>query len=500
MSDELDDILNDDGLLEKPTMRGNANIDLEDYVGSDTEGTFLDDELMETPPRGQQGAAPAPDVEGTSQFEMLEEDPSAPGMQQTTYGDHPWGAGSGTGYRPFSQETTDLSGDSAATATKLAIRATSPDSEVPVKNFKAHQRNQMPSNADIDPLTIYDRESYEYDDSPGNVIGSGTFDMEEGMTNRPRDGIFANQFAEPAYIEDEDADGIQQSEMWDVEADNWRVTQVNASGVPLSRRSVALRPAPKRFSPFVRQDEEPRAQLAPMPKVANMRPEVTGPRSHIEAFGRKTAKLMVDEARMIPAGRQRSEFLARATEALGPKMSLKAKLVADRLIKLGFPPDMALEDTLAHCVMHATMNDLRERAQKGTPALPRLDNMAVNLRANQAGIRKAAVDHLQPLVADAKKLQTDLGTFFRSPAALGMGDVVQAAEPAVAPGTPPAAQPAARPSALLTPRNVIIGGAVIGIGYLAATRTEAGRKVTANVRSMFSRSSKSARPRRRSAR
>lgn len=482
MAKELDDLFDDDGVMPVPTMRGSANLDLEDYADASDPGGFLDDELMELPPPDRSGAAPATDVEGTSDFDMLESD-SGPGMAHTTYGAHPWQIGAGGGYRPFSQQTTDmadLAGEPMATSTSLSVRSVESNPAVPVPSYKPSERNAMPSNDDVDPLTVYDRASYEYNDSPGNVIGSGIFDMEEGVTFRPRDGIFANKYALPSYVADEDSEGVQQSEMWDVEADNWRVTQVNATGVPLSRGVRSMLPVPAVFS-----------------HPAGLRPEVTGPRSHVEAFGRRAARCVLDEARMMPDRGSRATFLARATGALGPQMAQRAKAVADSLTKLGYPPDVAVEDALAHCVMHATLCDFSGRAKKGG-GMPRVDAMAAGLRIKQGEIRKAAADHLQPLVSDARKLQADLGAFRASRSALGLGQVDTSvpSTPAASPSVP------ARVAAptVFTPRNVVIGAAVLGLGYLAATKTEKGREIAQNVAAGFRQVVGGSRSRRRRAR
>ena len=484
MAKELDDLFDDDGVMPNPTMRGTANLDLEDYADASEPGGFLEDELMEFPVPKRSGAAPATDVEGTSDFDMLDSAPG-PGMDQTTYGSHPWQIGAGAGYRPFSQQTTDMSdlaGEPMPSSNNLSVRAYQSDPVVPVPTFRPTERNQMPSNEEVDPLTVYDRTSYEYNDSPGNVIGSGIFDMEEGVTFRPRDGIFANKYAMPSYVADEDAEGVQQSEMWDVEEDNWRVTQVNATGVPLSRAVRSLHPTPPVFD-----------------HPSSLRPEVTGPRSHIESFGRRAAKCVLDEARMMPDRGSRAVFLARATSALGPQMAQRAKAVADGLTKLGYPPDVAVEDALAHCVMHAIMRDLSDRSKNGG-GLPRVDKMAAGLRLRQGEVRKAAADHLQPLVSDARKLQADLGAFHSSRSARGMGQVDATATLAPASSATPAAAARAATPTVFTPRNVVIGVAVLGLGYLAATKTDKGREITQNVAAGFRRVTGTSRPSRRRAR
>lgn len=468
MSDE--DLFADDE-MELPTMRGNANLDIQDYQGASMDDDFLTDELQEDLPKEGGGPAAATDVEGTSSFVMMDMD-NAPGMNQTTYGENPWQIASDTGYRPFSQQKTDMSdlGSDDSASTALAPRYMSPDSIAKQAAFRPSQENEMPSHEGIDPLTEYDRSSYEYSDSEQNVIGSGIFDVEEGVTFNARDGIFANQYAEPAYIAEEDPNGLQQSAMWDSTADNWTVTQVNASGVPLSKRVAALAPAPKAFSPFLNGKAQGR--------VPRMKADRLGPSSHVEAFGRKAARCLVDEAMLMPSQVTRSRFLAAATDALGPQMAQRAKMVADRLVQMGYPPAAALEDVLAHSVMHATMRDLSDRKKTGG-TLPRLDRMAATVRANQPALKKAAADHLAPLVADPNKLAADLGAFYHSPAAAGMGEVGQAAPDAI---TPAPATSTSTPSTVFTPRNIVIGVGVLGIGYLAATQTETGKEMTANVR------------------
>jgi hypothetical protein len=293
-------------------------------------------------------------------------------------------------------------------------------------------------------MTLYDRTSYEYDESSQDTIGNGIFGMEEGVTWRTRDGSFANQYALPAYLADEDELGVQQSEMWDSTAGEWRVTQPSASGVALARRVSSLKPA---YSPFA--SDQPAGP-------AQMRPEVTGPRSHIEAFGRKVAKALVNEARMQrPASR--GAFLKAALDSLGPGGAQKAKLAADRLVKLGYRPDVAFEDAAAHLVMHAATKDLTDRGRRNSSQLPRLDTMGKKVGANKAAVQNAAVEHLMPLTRDGQALRKDLGALYHSPAGRGMGDVVNGN-----PGEVPVTD-APEEGKLLTTLNVLIAGG-IGVG------------------------------------
>lgn len=454
MSDfEFDFDLDDAGELDHPTMRGNANLDVQDYqrLPGEPDSSFLDDELQEdTPSTPGSGAGPAPDVDGMSEFDLTDSTEDDPGMSETEYGSHPWKVGGGGGYRPASMRT-DLSGPDMSPDREVAVRMA--DTALPTHAPNRHpQRNRMPSNAAVDPETVYDRGSFEYDDDPQNVIGTGIFDMPEGVQWNARDGLFANDYALPAYIAQEGELDVQQSQMWDSTANNWRTVQPSGGGVTFARNVRRLKPT---SSPFVDQ------------QMPSMRPENTGPRSHIEAFGRAAAKAVVDESRTISNPSARSAFLSRATEALGIGQANRCRQVAERLVAMGFRPDTALEDTLAHCVMHATMRDLADRA-KGQEGLPRIDRMGANVRANAPVLRQAVVDHLAPIASDKARAQADVAALVSSPAASGMGQVA----------TPDTA--AAAPSS--APRNLLLGAAVIGVGYYFLTQTKQGKSVQQNVK------------------
>ena len=449
----------DDGDMAIPTMRGNANLNPQDYArGPSGRGSsFLDDDLQEdTPstPGRNPGAASAPDIDGESDW-TIQEDEGGPGMAATTYGSHPWGPGSAVGYRPESMKRTDMAlrdsqlrdgmGDVDTDRTPKPMKRDNMHDEPEVLEVEdsvavpparwTGNRNQRPSNAGIPEDTIYDRESFEFNDSSQSTIGSGIFGMEEGVTWRPRDGSFAHQYALPAYIGDEDEMGVQQSEMWDTTANEWRVVQPSAAGVTLATRVDRFKPG---YSPFVSR---------PMPE---MRPEVTGPRSHIEAFGRKTAALVVAEAKAQPPA-VRAQFLANAVDALGPGTAARASVTAKKLVDAGQSPATAVEDSVAHAIMAATVNDLKS-ANRALGRLPNLDRLASRVNRTKPQMQAAAARHIGPLTQSVQKLKNDLGALYGSPAALGMGQVTDGS--AITP--PP-------PTTLLTPRNLLIG-AVVGIG------------------------------------
>jgi len=454
MDDDFDlDDFNDAGDLDMPTMRGNANLDVQDYqrMPGEPDSSFLDDELQEdVPSTPGSGAGPAPDVDdGIDDFDLTDTTEDDPGMSETDYGSYPWKVGGGGGYRPASMRT-DLSGDEQSPAQEVAMRTR--DAAVQTRMPRMQQNNRMPSNADVDPATVYDRTSFEYDDDPQNVIGTGIFDEEEGTVWNARDGVFANDYALPAYIAQEGQLDTQQSQMWDSVANNWRTVQPSGGGVTFSRSVRALKPTQ---SPFVDQ------------QMPSMRPERTGPRSHIEAFGRRVAKAVVNEARSLPPT-QRTLFLTNATEALGTGQTSKCRQIAERLVQMGYPSDVALEDTFAHCVMHATMRDLSDRTA-GKSGLPRIDKMGSKVRsaATANAIQQAVAQHVAPIATDKSKAQADVAALVSSPAAAGMGQV---ATPDVA-ATP-----------TNTGRNLLIGVAVASVGYYLLTQTKQGRTVQRNVR------------------
>lgn len=445
--DEFD--FSDAGDFDIPTMRGNANLDVQDYqrYPGIPNPAFLDDDLQEDFPRTPgSGAGPAPDVDGMESFELNEFSTEDPGMDVTEeFGSYPWNPGSGVGYRPASMRT-DLSGQDDFPSNEVAVRMA--DQSVPARRFQPSQRNREPSNADIDPSTLYDDTSFEFSDDPQNVIGVGIFGNEESVEWNPRDGSFANDYALPAYIAHEGDLDVQQSEMWDSTANNWRVVQPSGGGVTFSTRVPALKPT---RSPFVDQ------------QLSAMRGERTGPRSHIEAFGRQVAKAVVNEARIIQQPAARAIFVTQAAEALGIGQAARCREVAERLVKMGSAPDAALEDTLAHCVMNATLRDIADRS-KGKSGLPRIDKMSRKVRVNAGAIRQAVATHVAPLVANQAAANADIQTLASSPSAGGMGQVLT-------PEAPPTN----------TNRNLLLGAAALGIGYLLLTKTDQGQAVQKNV-------------------
>lgn len=447
---ELENLFGQDD-LPMPTMRGSANLDPQDYARfPGGASSILDDDLQEdTRSTPGSGAGPATDIDGLEDLNVISPE-NGPGMEQTTYGSSPWGPGSVQGYRPHSQARTDMNLGNEDLEQQSATRAPYQDSmhyepevQTPRRDL---QLNAQPSNEGIDPETIYDRTSYEFNRDGNNIIGNGIFDNEEGTVWRSRDGIFANDYAQPAYLVNDPELGVQQSEMWDPIAQNWRVTQPSAGGVTLKTRVDAYKPGPpgRVYTPFM--------DGAPPP---DMRMETTGPTSHVEAFSRKTAAAIVSEATTLQSQEQRSRFLTNAMEALGPGMSARCNAVAAKLVKLGYRPDQALVDTMAHCVMHATAHDLgARRAKRGR--LSRLDTLSKRLNRSRPAVQQAAAQHLGPLTKSEAALKSDLGALYNARAA-GMGQVAEGTSTAIA----------TTGSSSNVTRNLLIAGGVGLVGYLA---------------------------------
>jgi hypothetical protein len=467
--DDLSELFDDDGFLSQPTMRGSANLDIQDYQGIDGRSSILDDELFEdTPstPGRNPGAAPAPDIDGLDRYGFLPEMPDDdPSVVATTYGAHPWGPGAKGGYRPFSQQRTGMDlnalGDEAEPQQPAmphydemmqepeVIDAVAMAEALPWGDAWKGNQNPQPSNAEVDPMTLYDRSSYERTGSSQNVIGNGIFEMEEGVTWNARDGEFMNQYALPAYLSHDDM-AIEQSAMWDSTAAEWRVTQPSASGVTLATRVPNLKKPPK-----------------------GLRPEITGPRSHIEAFGRKAARCVMNECKRHGHTQDRSRFLVSVAEALGPGRSAQAKKVADALVEMGYRKDVALEDAMAHLFMHAVKDDLLQKTKSNASALPRLDRAAKMIAGQKPAMQAAAREHIAPLTQDRNKLRDDLGRLYASPSARGMGMVGDA--------PPEPAAPTER-APLITPKRLMWGG-ILGLGaYVVFTNRKA---IAKNIKKVF---------------
>jgi len=257
---------------------------------------------------------------------------------------------------------------------------------------------------------------------------------------------------------------VQQSEMWDTTADEWRVVQPSGGGVTFSRKVPALRGRGE-YSPFA----------SGTPQMLTSKSMTSG----IERFGREAAKAIVNEAADKRGPVERSQFLTNAIESLGPGMASRCHSITSRLVSSGMGPREALEDTVAHCVMHAAVRDLSTK--RAGAQLPRVDAMAAHVQKNKPAMVASAAKNIAPLSKDPNKLKADVAKLYQSPAAAGMGEIAnEQGTPASTTAAPTAVQPVAIGGSH-TLRNVIIGAAVIGLGYVALTHTETGQEIVANV-------------------
>lgn len=401
MSDENDMFDTDD--LDAAFGPGNA-------ISSSSEGS---DFSMDEGP-DEIGAGPATDLEP---YVPSTRDAS-PDEKETDHGSHPWGAGGSSGYRPMSMSMTDRSMGEA-------------NEQKSVKSVQ--QQHIQEASRGIDPLTIYDRDAQSWNYG-GDTVGHGIFDMEESGGNLPGYGIFGNQYAMPGYLAREPIMDVAESEMWDIEAGDWRVVQPSAGGVPLSRRT---------FSPFAKDGKRPASwtQLRPVP---------SGPQSHIEAYGRGAASIVMFAAKRIPDVKMRSMFIDQALNSLGPRAKTIATKTVQKLIQFGYPSEKALEDTVAHLIMHATAKEMRWGSH-----LPHLDILVQRTGAWGRNIAQHASETIGPIVNNAEQKKVDLGRLFNSPAGQAMGRL---GEDVPAPASPSS-------SSILTPKNLLIGGVVAVGGY-----------------------------------
>jgi hypothetical protein len=449
--DDDDDFLEGRGELAAPNSRGNANQDVTGFAMDPLDEGDFDYEGLPPGP----GPAPATDLMSERQIEEEDdvfEDESGPGMRQTTYGAHPWGTDTSQGYRPAAMMTTDRNMNSLGEVFPVQPAPRNP------------QEGLMPSNADIDPETIYDRRSYE----SGKVFGNGIFEMEEGTTWRPSYGSFAHKYALPDYIARENEMNVQGSAMWDVTRGAWRVVQPTASGVPLSR-IVPGSPAggPGRYSPFVRP-------MTPATQAAQVAQAAPAPKN-IEIFGKEVALTVTQGASTLPP-EHRGPFIAAALELLGPGTAAKAEKVAKKLTEMGFPRDIALRDTLAHFVMNVTARDMRnavDAARRGKrvsgglfPSITKLSDRTG--KAVGGRIKALRGRLLSPAESNPAVAERELGSFYASSAMgrieylNGLGNAPAASAAPAVPAAPAASQPG-----LLSPRNLLIGAALVGGTYYA---------------------------------
>jgi hypothetical protein len=328
-----------------------------------------------------------------------------PGMVQTDYGAHPWGTGAGGGYRPMSQSRTD---------------------DQPLGSTEAQRRLgvQQPSNAAIDPETIYDRQSYEY--ASGDTVGAGIFDMPEGVTWNANDGVFANNYAMPGYMAKEPMMYPAPSAMIDTQTGLPTIVQPSASGVQLSMEAPPGTPV---YSPFrqmtaiTNRTPVPRVPYAQTPRgmsglgaVPPAQPAYAG-QSAAEAFGNQAAIALVRRAALMKTpGRER--FVANAMSVLGPQRSAAAEAAVRKLMAMGYPSTHVVEQVFAHCIMHAVVGEVMRVARTGRPVPPAQSVVrAATTVAAQAGPAPDLADAAQrvvPALVNQQAARAELAAFSRS--------------------------------------------------------------------------------------
>jgi hypothetical protein len=331
------------------------------------------------------------------------EDPmTGPGYDQTTYGANPWGTGAGGGYRPMSQARTDDAPLGSAEAQRLA--------------GSRRMAAQQPSNAAIDPETIYDRQSYEYES--GNVIGAGIFDMPEGVTWNANDGVFANHYALPEYIAREPSMYPAQSQMIDSQTGLPTVVQPSAGGVQLAMEAP---PGTQVYSPFTQMG--PQTNRTPVPRVPySQTPRgmsgVPAANGAVESFGQEAAVALIRRAAMMKAP-QREQFIARAMQVLGPERARAAGAAIGRLMNMGYPSSHVVEQVFAHGVMHAVASEMAHVARTGTPVPPQQSVVrAATAAAAEVGTQQQlarAAQRVVPALTNAQAARGELSAFGAAP-------------------------------------------------------------------------------------
>lgn len=348
-------------------------------------------------------------------------------MSQTDFGAHPWGPGSGIGFRPMSLARTDqaplgnadddgLSQERAMleTAGEIAASSSAPGRR-PTPQEMAHP--------DVDATTLYDRSSYEPHDNEGWMepvtSGTGIFDMPEGATFRPDQGIFAHQYALPTYLAEEPETEPYATSAIDLNTGLPRVMQPSAAGVQLRGSTTQA------YSPFAPPAYGQSAQVrtqpgVPMPRSGLGAAPTTlmgqlGTR-RIEVFGSKSADLMLQAVtQRCRSQDQRGQFICNALDYLGPQRSLLAMQAVERLTKMGYPSEHVTRKVLATMIMHETWSDLRRTGGRGANPLPAVTNLGRAL--GSVDMLFAAKQFMEPLTSVMGQVEAEVAQYEGSTAA-----------------------------------------------------------------------------------
>jgi hypothetical protein len=378
--------------------------------------------------------ASGPTLPGLDEMNILDESPLPEDLRVTDYGASPWGPSSSEAYQPWAQAQTDSPpmGD--------------PDDEID----PAHN-----AHPDVDPATIYDRNSYEPRDR--QTYGSGIFDLpDQGAVFNQNDGIFANDYALPAYMAREPEMDVYETEALDVNTGLPRVAQVNASGVQLMREDPG-----RAWSPFAPPPYDASTPVRTQPYTQQTLHNFG---SAIEQFGRKGAKaILANAAERCSDEQTRGEYICHMLDALSPNLSPRALRAVAQLRSAGYPGN-AVELVVAHCLMYVAEADLADKARHrdSSDRLPRLDKLGPAGGMSPA-IARAAQEHLGPA---SREVGVAMEGFRRSKAGKTthamLGDA--AADAAASPPSP-APTPASGGGQIL--KYGVIGAVAITGGYFA---------------------------------
>lgn len=362
--------------------------------------------------------------DGADDFEDLDNLPEVVGgqMSQTDFGAHPWGAGAGIGYRPMSLARTDQaplgSTDDHGLSQERAMLETA--GEIAASSSAPGRRPtpQEMAHPDVDATTLYDRSSYEPHTDDGWMdpvtMGTGIFDMPEGATFRPDQGIFAHTYALPRYLAEEPETEPYASQAIDLNTGLPRVMQPSAAGVQLMGRGTMP------YSPFLPPAYGQSAQVRTQPGVPMPRSGLGSTASQgtrrIEVFGHRSADLMLKAVtQRCQAASERGQFICNALEYLGPQRSRLAMQAVERLTRMGYPSEHVTRKALATMIMHETWSDLRKTGGQGPNPLPAVTNLGRAL--GSVDMLFAAKQFIEPLTSVMGQVEAEVAQYEGSTAA-----------------------------------------------------------------------------------